>query len=45
MVEALIANGAHINARSDNNQCALDMALMRGHQHIAELLEGLGAKI
>jgi ankyrin repeat protein len=45
MVETLIANGAEINARSDNNQCALDLALMRGHQGIADLLEGLGAKL
>jgi ankyrin repeat protein len=45
MVETLIAHGAHVNARADNNQCALDLALMRGHQAIADLLEGLGAKI
>jgi ankyrin repeat protein len=45
MVEMLIAHGADLNARADNNQCALDMALMRGHQDIADLLEGLGAKL
>jgi ankyrin repeat protein len=45
MVETLIANGADVNARAENNQCAMDMALLRGHQGIADLLEGLGAKI
>jgi ankyrin repeat protein len=45
MVETLIAHGADINARAGNNQCAMDMALLRGHQQIADLLEGLGAKL
>ena len=45
MVEALLAHGANINARAGNNQCPMDMALLRGHHEIAALMEGLGAKL
>ena len=38
-------NGADINARAENNQAALDLALTRGHQEIVALLEELGAKL
>ncbi len=45
MVEALIASGADVNARAANQQAPLDLALMRGHQDTAALLEELGAKL
>jgi uncharacterized protein len=45
MVETLLAHGANINARAGNNQCPMDMALLRGHHEIAALMEGLGAKL
>jgi ankyrin repeat protein len=45
MVEALVANGANLNQRADNNQTPLDMALLKGHQELVELLEQLGAKL
>ncbi|MBV8809728.1 MAG: ankyrin repeat domain-containing protein [Acidobacteriaceae bacterium] len=45
MVEALIANGADVNVRAGNQQAPLDLALMRGHEEIATLLEELGAKL
>jgi uncharacterized protein len=44
-VTTLLANGADANARAENDQSALDLALMRGHQDVAELLEGVGAKL
>jgi hypothetical protein len=45
IVELLLAHGADPNARADNNQAALDLALLKGHQDIAELLEATGAKL
>ncbi len=45
MVEALLANGADINARAANDQGPLDLALSKGHQEVAALLEELGAKL
>jgi ankyrin repeat protein len=45
MVESLIANGADVNVRAGNQQAPLDLALMRGHEAIAALLEELGAKL
>ncbi len=45
MVELLLAGGALINARADNNQAALDLALSKGHHDVAQLLEELGAKL
>jgi uncharacterized protein len=45
MTSALLANGADVSARASNNQTALDLALQSGKQDIAELLEGLGAKL
>jgi len=41
----LLARGADIQARAANNQSALDLALSKGHQEIAALLEELGAKL
>ncbi len=32
MAETLLANGADVNQRADNNQSPLDMALLKGHQ-------------
>jgi ankyrin repeat protein len=34
-----------VNQRADNNQSPLDMALLKGHQDLVELLEHLGAKL
>lgn len=45
MVEVLIANGAHVNSKASNGQGPLDLALSRGHQDVAELLEQLGARL
>jgi ankyrin repeat protein len=45
MAETLLANGADVNQRADNNQSPLDMALLKGHQDLVELLEHLGAKL
>jgi ankyrin repeat protein len=45
MVEVLLAHGAHVNTRAENNQAALDLALTKGHQDIARLLDELGAKL
>jgi ankyrin repeat protein len=41
MVETLLANGANIDARAANNQAPLDLALLKGNQEIAALLENL----
>ena len=45
IVEVLLANGADTSARAANNQAALDLALVKGHNEIAALLEELGAKL
>jgi ankyrin repeat protein len=45
LAEALLANGADVNQRADNHQSSLDMALLKGHQDLVELLEQLGAKL
>jgi len=45
MIEVLLANNASINLRAGNNQGPLDMALLKGHQEVAALLEQLGAKL
>jgi uncharacterized protein len=43
MVEALLANGADVNLRAGNQQTALDMALIKGHQEVASILEALAS--
>jgi uncharacterized protein len=43
MAELLIAGGADVNARADNQQRAWDLALTKGHQHMVEVLEHYGA--
>jgi ankyrin repeat protein len=43
MVEALLASGADVNLRAGNQQTALDMALINGHQEVASILEALGS--
>lgn len=45
MVELLLANNASINVRAGNNQCPLDLALLKGHHEVAALLDQLGAKL
>lgn len=42
-VEALLASGADINLRAGNQQTALDMALIKGHQEVVAILEALGS--
>jgi ankyrin repeat protein len=44
LVELLLARGANLGARADNNQSPLDLALLKGHHHIAALLDQLGGK-
>jgi hypothetical protein len=39
MVRGLIAGGAHVHARADNNQNALDLALTKGHQAVVDILD------
>ena len=34
----MIGNGVDVNARDDTNRTALDIAKMRGHQEIVNLL-------
>ena len=43
MAELLIAAGADVKARADNNQNPLDLALTKGHQSMVEMLEHYGA--
>ena len=43
LVRLLIANGADVKARAENNQSALDLAMTKGHQAVVELLEQHGA--
>jgi uncharacterized protein len=43
MVETLLANGADVNLPASNQQTALDMALIKGHQEVASILETLGS--
>jgi ankyrin repeat protein len=45
MVESLLAHDAKVDARAANNQSPLDLALLKGHQDVASLLEGLGATL
>jgi uncharacterized protein len=44
MVQSLIAHGAHILARAENQQTPHDLAMLKGHGEVAELLEELSAK-
>lgn len=44
IVRSLIAHEALIQARAENQQTPLDLAMQRGHGDVAELLEELGAK-
>ncbi len=39
MVRLLIAAGADVQARAENQQNALDLALTKGHQAVVEVLE------
>lgn len=45
MSEVLLAHGAHVHARAENNQAPLDLALLYGHEEIANLLDRQGAKL
>jgi len=45
MAEILVSAGADVSVRADNNQCALDLALTKGHQKMVEFLEAHGAKL
>jgi ankyrin repeat protein len=44
LAELLIAGGADVRARADNQQRPWDLALTKGHQKMAELLEHYGAE-
>lgn len=44
MVQSLIAHGAQVQTRAENLQTPLDMAMLKGHGDVAELLEELSAK-
>ncbi len=39
----LIASGADLQARADNNQNALDLAMTGGHQAVVEVLDEYAA--
>ncbi len=39
MVRLLIAGGADVQMRADNQQNALDLALSKGHQAVVDLLD------
>jgi ankyrin repeat protein len=43
MARALIASGADVQARAENNQNALDLALTKGQQTMVDFLETNGA--
>ena len=43
--KALVAGGADVGARADNNQCPLDLALTKGQQAMVEYLEANGARL
>ncbi len=45
MARALIAGGADVEARADNNQNALDLALTKGQQAMVDFLETNGARL
>jgi ankyrin repeat protein len=45
MAEALIAAGADVQARADNQQRAIDLALTAGKQAMVEFLEAHGAAL
>jgi ankyrin repeat protein len=45
MAEVLLAAGADVQARAENNQSALDLALTKGHQGLVDLLEKNGAHL
>jgi uncharacterized protein len=44
IVESLLAHGADAEARAENQQTALDLALLKGHGDIVSLLEELSPK-
>ncbi len=43
MVQSLIAHGAQVEARADNQQTPHDLAMLKGHGEVAALLEELSA--
>ena len=43
LASLLIAHGADVKARADNNQNALDFAMTKGHQAMVDLLDRHGA--
>jgi uncharacterized protein len=43
LAELLIAGGADVSARADNQQRAWDLALTKGHQNMVDVLEHYGA--
>ena len=42
MMEALLAGNANLKVRATNNQSPMDLAMLKGHADIVELLEQLG---
>lgn len=43
LVELLLVNGGNADARAENNQSPMDLALLRGHQEVVALLESIQA--
>ena len=41
----LVAGGADVNVRAENNQMPLDLALTKGRQAMVDYLESNGAKL
>jgi len=45
MAKVLVAGGADVNVRAENNQMPLDLALTKGQQAMVDYLESNGAKL
>jgi adenosylhomocysteine nucleosidase len=45
MARVLVANGADVSARADNQQRPLDLAVLKAHQTMVEFLESNGASL
>ena len=45
MAKVLVAAGADVQTRAENNQTPLDLALTKGQQAMVDFLEANGAKL
>jgi ankyrin repeat protein len=44
MARELVASGADVQTRADNQQTAMDLALTKAHQSMVDFLEANGAR-